>query len=93
MSKQIQNIVNTDRYPPASDITVKQASETTESQTNNELNVDEETGTTTTPPMSSSPEHVKTTLTVDQILSNKSNKSTQTDNLCLKCPYCSNKAF
>jgi hypothetical protein len=46
------------------------------------------------PAMASSPKQQhKTTLTVDQILSNVSNKSTQTENVCLKCPYCSSKAF
>lgn len=46
---------------------------------------------TSSPTMASSPKHH--TLTVDQILSNKSNKTTQTEPTCLKCPYCNNKAF
>jgi hypothetical protein len=38
------------------------------------------------PAMASSP---KNTLTVDQILSNRANKSTQTEQSCASCPYCS----
>ena len=91
MSKQIQSMVNTDRYASL-DNAVKQ--ESIETQTNTtENNVEDQPITIYSPTKSSSPKQLKTTLTVDQILSNKSNKSTQTDSSCLKCPYCSNKAF
>ena len=33
------------------------------------------------------------TLTVDQMLNNKSNKETQTESSCLNCPYCSNSCL
>lgn len=102
VSKQIQSMTNAaglsdDRF--TSNIkqeetqlnsSVKQ--ESIQTQTNTGESNEEQNFNTTKHTPTQQPQH-NTTLTVDQILSNKSSKSTQTDTSCLKCPYCSNKAF